>query len=141
MAVAKKIFTLSEAIEVWMEGLRRLLITCVILVCAWSLSSVIKELGTAKYLITLLSDTIPAFLLPSIIFILGSIISFATGTSYGTMGILMPLAIPLAYSINPEMSYIIVATSAVLTGAILVITVLLFQIQLYYHQWERDVII
>ena len=118
MAVAKKIFTLSEAIEVWMEGLRRLLITCVILVCAWSLSSVIKELGTAKYLITLLSDTIPAFLLPSIIFILGSIISFATGTSYGTMGILMPLAIPLAYSINPEMSYIIVATSAVLTGAI-----------------------
>lgn len=124
-----------------MEGLRRLLITCVILVCAWSLSSVIKELGTAKYLITLLSDTIPAFLLPSIIFILGSIISFATGTSYGTMGILMPLAIPLAYSINPEMSYIIVATSAVLTGAILVITVLLFQIQLYYHQWERDVII
>lgn len=101
-----------------MEGLRRLLITCVILVCAWSLSSVIKELGTAKYLITLLSYTIPAFLLPSIIFILGSIISFATGTSYGTMGILMPLAIPLAYSINPEMSYIIVATSAVLTGAI-----------------------
>lgn len=118
MAVAKKIFTLSEAIEVWMEGLKRLLITCVILVCAWSLSSVIKELGTAKYLITLLSDTIPAFLLPSIIFVLGSIISFATGTSYGTMGILMPLAIPLAYSINPEMSYIIVVTSAVLTGAI-----------------------
>ena len=88
MAVAKKIFTLSEAIEVWMEGLRRLLITCVILVCSLSLSSVIKELGTAKYLITLLSDTIPAFLLPSIIFVLGGIMSFATGTSYGTMGIL-----------------------------------------------------
>ncbi len=49
---------------------------------------------------------------------LGAIISFATGTSYGTMVILMPLAIPLAYSINPEMSYVIVATSAVLTGAI-----------------------
>ena len=50
--------------------------------------------------------------------VLGAIISFATGTSYGTMGILMPLAIPLSYSINPEISYIIVATSAVLTGAI-----------------------
>ncbi len=118
MATSKKIFTFSEAIDVWMEGLKRLLITCVILVCAWSLSSVIKELGTAKYLITLLSDTIPTFLLPSIIFLLGAIISFATGTSYGTMGILMPLAIPLAYSMNPEMSFIIVSTSAVLTGSI-----------------------
>ncbi|WP_122639957.1 Na+/H+ antiporter NhaC family protein [Romboutsia sp. Marseille-P6047] len=118
MATTKKIFTFSEAIDIWMEGLKRLLITCVILVCAWSLSSVIKELGTAKYLITLLSDAIPPFLLPTIIFLLGAIISFATGTSYGTMGILMPLAIPLAYSMNLEMSFIIVSTSAVLTGAI-----------------------
>ena len=89
-----------------------------LLICAWSLSSVIKELGTAKFLINYLSDSIPAFTLPSIIFVLGAIISFATGTSYGTMGILMPLAIPLAYSINPDMSYVIVSTSAVLTGAI-----------------------
>ena len=45
-------------------------------------------------------------------------ISFSTGTAYGTMSILMPLAIPLAYKINPEMSFVIVSTSAVLTGAI-----------------------
>ena len=52
------------------------------------------------------------------IFILGAIISFSTGSAYGTMSILMPLAIPLAYKINPEMSFVIVSTSAVLTGAI-----------------------
>ena len=118
MGVAKKIFTLSEALDIWVDGMKTLIITGVILICAWSLSSVIKELGTAKYLIQLLSGSLPPFILPSLIFVLGAIISFATGTSYGTMGILMPLAIPLAYSINPEMSYIIVATSAVLTGAI-----------------------
>ena len=61
---------------------------------------------------------IPKFLLPSIIFILGSIIAFATGTAYGTMGILMPLAVPLAYAINPDMSFIVACTSGVLTGAI-----------------------
>lgn len=118
MAVSKKIFTISEAIEAWIDGMKGLLMTGVILILAWSLSSVIKELGTAKYLVTLLSGSLPYFLLPSIIFILGAVISFATGTAYGTMGILMPLAVPLAHSMNPEMSFIIVTTSAVLTGAI-----------------------
>ena len=118
MGTSKKIFNISQGLEIWVEGMKTLVITCVILICAWSLSSVIKELGTARYLIKLLSGSIPAFLLPSIIFVLGGIMSFATGTSYGTMGILMPLTIPLAHSINPEMSYIIVCISAVLTGSI-----------------------
>lgn len=118
MGVSKKIFTVSEAIETWIDGMKPLLITGVILLLAWSLSSVIKDLGTAKYLVSLLSGSLPNFLLPSLIFTLGAIISFATGTAYGTMGILMPLAIPLAYSMNPDMSYVIVSTSAVLTGAI-----------------------
>ncbi|WP_294189677.1 Na+/H+ antiporter NhaC family protein [uncultured Clostridium sp.] len=118
IGVIKKIFTISEAIETWIDGMKPLLITGLILLLAWSLSSVIKDLGTAKYLVTLLSGSLPNFLLPSLIFVLAAIISFATGTAYGTMGILMPLAIPLAYSMNPDMSYVIVSTSAVLTGAI-----------------------
>ena len=97
MGVAKKIFTLSEALDIWVDGMKTLIITGVILICAWSLSSVIKELGTAKYLIQLLSGSLPPFILPSLIFVLGAIISFATGTSYGTMGILIPLGIQLGY--------------------------------------------
>jgi len=118
MASVKKIFKVSEAIDVWVDGMKTLVITGVILILAWSLSSIINELGTAAYLIQLLSGSLPEFLLPSLIFVLGSIISFATGTSYGTMGILMPLAIPLAHSMNPDMGYIIASTSAVLSGAI-----------------------
>ena len=118
MAVWKKIFTISEAIEVWIDGMKGLIITGVILILAWSLGSVIKELGAAEYLVEALNGAIPAFLLPSLIFILGAVISFSTGSAYGTMSILMPLAIPLAYKINPEMSFVIVSTSAVLTGAI-----------------------
>lgn len=118
MSVFKKIFTLSEAIDNWIHGMKGLIITGVILILAWSLGSVIKELGTAAFLVSKLSSTVPQFLLPSIIFILGAVISFATGTAYGTMGILMPLAIPLAHSISPEMGYVIISASAVLTGAI-----------------------
>lgn len=118
LAVCKRIFTISEAIDTWIDGMKGLIITGVILLLAWSLGSVIKEVGTADYLVTLLSDSLPMFLLPSVIFIFGAVISFSTGTAYGTMSILMPLAIPLAYAISPEMNYVIMSTSAVLTGAI-----------------------
>ena len=123
MAVYQKIFTLSKAIDVWTSGMKSLVGTALILILAWSLSAVIKDLGTAVYLSNLLSDAIPMFLLPSIIFIFGGIISFSTGSSYGTMGILMPLTIPLAIAVQPEgvpldIEFIIICTSAVLTGAI-----------------------
>jgi Na+/H+ antiporter NhaC len=118
MGVTSKIFTVKEAIDTWVEGVKSLVITAVILILAWSLSSVVKELGTAHFLTNALKGNMPPFLLPTIIFVMASVISFATGTSYGTMSILMPLAIPLAYGINPEYSYMILSISAVLTGAI-----------------------
>ena len=118
LAVCKKIFTISEAIDTWVDGMKGLIITGVLLLLAWSLGAVIKEVGTADYLVSLLSNSLPKFLLPSVVFVLGAIISFSTGTAYGTMSILMPLAIPLAYAISPEMNYVVMSTSAVLTGAI-----------------------
>lgn len=118
LGVSQKIFTLSEAVETWIEGMKGLVITGVILLLAWSLSGVIKELGTAKFLVSILSGNMPSFLLPSLIFILASIISFATGTSFGTMGILMPLAIPLASSMGVSQDFIVASAGAVLTGAI-----------------------
>ena len=78
-----KIFTVSQGLEMWVDGMKTLVITCVILICAWSLSSVIKVTWNTRYLIQLLSGSVQsAFLLPSIIFVLGGDISFATGTSY-----------------------------------------------------------
>lgn len=118
MGVKQKIFKITEGIGTWVEGMKSLIVTGVILLLAWSLSSVISELGTADFIVSWLGDSIPKFILPTIIFVLGSIISFATGTSYGTMGILMPLAIPLANSVSTDPSYIIIAVGAVLTGAI-----------------------
>lgn len=112
-------YTFGKGIDIWVSGMKTLIITGVILLLAWSLSGVMNDLGTANYLVSLLGDTMPAFLLPTVIFVLGAIISFATGTSYGTMGILMPLAIPLATAMQPENSeFIVMSVGAVLTGAI-----------------------
>lgn len=119
MAVWQKILTIDEAIEEWVGGMKTIIITGVILLIAWSLGGVINELHTANYLVGMLSNTIPMFILPTLIFLLGALISFSTGSAYGTMSILMPLAIPLAWAVGSgDVGFTIIATSGVLTGAI-----------------------
>ena len=119
MAVGQRILTIEEAISEWVDGMKTIVITGVILLLAWSLGEVIGNVGTADYLVGVLSNAIPAFIVPALIFILGAIISFATGTAYGTMSILMPLAIPLGWAVSSgDMNFTIICTSGVLTGAI-----------------------
>jgi len=117
MAVSQKI-KFDDAIGEWVNGMKSIVITCVILLLAWSLGDIIKELGTADYLVAMLKNSIPKFILPSLIFVMSAIISFATGTSYGTMGILMPLTIPLAWAIKPDMEFVTICCSGVLSGSI-----------------------
>ena len=119
MAVGEKILSIEDAISEWIGGMKTIVITGVILLLAWSLGGVIGEIGTADYLVGVLTGTLPPFIVPALIFILGALISFATGTAYGTMSILMPLAIPLGWAVSSgDMSFTIVCTSGVLTGAI-----------------------
>ncbi len=121
MSVVSGKMTASDAVGTWLEGVKSLVFTFVILILAWSLAACIgrEGLGTAKFLVSTFSASVPAFLLPTLIFVLGSVISFATGTSYGTMAILMPLAIPFAHELAPgDYTYLAGVSSAVLTGAI-----------------------
>ncbi|MBM0637062.1 Na+/H+ antiporter NhaC family protein [Campylobacter sp. VicNov18] len=126
IGLRRKIFNLKEAIETWIYGWKTMIFTIVLLLFAWSLSSIVKDLGTSLFITSLLADKLPEFILPATIFAFASAISFAIGTSYGTMGILMPLAVPLAHEIaklngmdaNAMHHYMIINISCVLTGAI-----------------------
>ncbi|MCL4179766.1 MAG: hypothetical protein KJ072_18730 [Verrucomicrobia bacterium] len=84
----------------FLQGMHQMFLPALILVLAWMLNSVIKELRTAQYLVGLLSQNLPAAWLPGFIFILAATISFSTGTSWGTMAIVMPLAIPLGVTLS-----------------------------------------
>ena len=119
MAVGEQILSIEDAISEWIGGMKTIVITGVILLLAWSLGGVIGEIGNADYLVGVLSGSIPQFIVPTLVFVLGALISFATGTAYGTMSILMPLAIPLGWAVSTgDMNFTIVCTSGVLTGAI-----------------------
>jgi Na+/H+ antiporter NhaC len=126
MAVGSRALDMSEAIEAWLSGIRAMLMAMIILILAWSLADITDELGTADYLMALLGDRVPASLLPTLVFVLAAFTAFATGTSWGTMGILMPLVVPLTWAVisgdgPPDAaSYPILysAISCVLAGAV-----------------------
>lgn len=122
VALINKTMTLNETFGSWIEGCKSLFITAVILILAWSIGTVVSEIGTADFLVAFVGNAIPAFLLPIIVFLISCLVAFATGTSWGTMAIVIPLAVPLAahyISGDPASSALVLATlSSVLSGSI-----------------------
>jgi Na+/H+ antiporter NhaC len=109
----------DSVVKPFFDGMNQMFLPTIILVFAWTLNSVIKEMGAAKFLVSLLSDSMTPGWLPAATFLLGAVISFSTGTSWGTMAILMPLVIPVAVGMPDGAATILVPTiGAVLAGAV-----------------------
>ena len=115
--------SLEATIEHWSEGARSLLVPVTIVVLAWSLAAVSDALGTANFLVAIIGDSLPVSLLPAIVYVTAAVIAFATGSSWGVMAILIPLAVPVALSLSAgdigDSAQIIPASiAAVLAGAV-----------------------
>ena len=87
-----------------------------ILILAWLISTVVSEMHTGDYLSTLVADNIHPGFLPVILFLLASVMAFATGTSWGTFGIMLPIAAAMAVKVDA--SLVIPCMSAVMAGAV-----------------------
>lgn len=118
MSLGQRIMDLKETMDTFLEGLKLMLLACAILVLAWSLGTVTGDMKLADYIITLIGGSLPYWLLPIVIFLFGMFISFSTGTSWGTMTILTPIAIPLAYKITGDVNTASVMAGVVFSGAI-----------------------
>ena len=120
LSTLQGILSLQEAIEAWVGGVRAMMIAMVILVLAWSLGTVTQDLGTAQYLAQLLQGAVPLAMLPVLVFVVAGAMAFATGTSWATMAILIPTAVPVAFHVEGG-NYgpvTILTIAAVLDGAI-----------------------
>lgn len=115
LCLKEKLYTFEECISIYTKGCANAMFMCVVLVLAWSLSSVTGTLDTAGYLIEATSGFLAPEMLPLVMFIIGMIMSFATGTSWGTMGVLMPLGLPVAISMGASLPMV---SSAILGGAL-----------------------
>ena len=110
----------SEIAPVVWNGIKGSLTPLSILLLAWGLKASCDRLMTGDFLATMLSDVVSPLWFPIFVFICGAVTSFATGTSWGTMAILIPTAIPVAFSLDGD-SYgltTIICLGAVLDGAI-----------------------
>lgn len=102
------------------RGVRRALLPSIILVLAWSLKHCCQSLGTGTFLTALLAERISPHWFPPILFVVASITAFATGTSWGTMAILIPTAIPVAFALDGNTYGLttMISLGAILDGAI-----------------------
>ncbi len=114
----------KEAPQHMLDGAASLFPALIILICAWTLGSMFNSLGTADLLAQMLGDEISPFSVPLVIFLIGAVMSFMTGTSWGTFGLLMPMALPLVLRLGadlPEaelMNLISMTIGAVFGGAV-----------------------
>ena len=124
LSVGQRILSLRDTVEAWIAGMKAMMIAMVILVLAWSLGGVTEQLGTAQYLSQLLGGALPVELMPALVFIIAAAMAFATGTSWATMAIMLPLVIPLTVAMGGgggfEQGYSILlgVISSVLAGSI-----------------------
>jgi tetracycline resistance efflux pump len=97
-------------------GARSMLPAIYILLFAWTISAIIGQLETGKFMASLATGNIPFALLPAVLFILAGLTAFSTGTSWGTFGIMLPIAADMAMGSHAQMMLPMLA--AVLSGAV-----------------------
>jgi Na+/H+ antiporter NhaC len=101
-------------------GFRAAAIPVAVLLLAWSLQTACDELHTGRFLADLLAERLSPQTFPAIVFVVASLAAFATGTSWGTMAILIPTALPVAFELDGGAYGLvtIITAAAVLDGAI-----------------------
>ncbi|MEB1808999.1 MAG: Na+/H+ antiporter NhaC family protein [Bacillaceae bacterium] len=115
LTLMKKVPAKDFGIGLW-AGIKSMLPAIYILIFAWTIIEIIGDLGTGAYLATLIDGTIPLALLPVIIFIVAGAMAFSTGTSWGTFGMMLPIAGDIAATLDITM--LLPMLAAVLAGAI-----------------------
>jgi len=113
----RRIRSLKDLVEYALTGIKNVLAALIIIGLAYALNTVTDELGAAEWLISLAESYLTPQLLVAVTFVLASAVSFATGTSWGTFALIMPLALPIALAFGGSPSDpVVLQTIAAVTG-------------------------
>lgn len=106
-----------EVMNSLMSGIKGALPAVVLLALAYSVNGLSKQMGTANYIISVTEGFLTPRLLPAVIFVVAAVMAFATGSSWGTFAICMPIALPLAFTMSGgKLTTIVVAVFAAVAG-------------------------
>ncbi len=114
----RRVLSFKECMDCIPEGFRAMVPAILILTFAWTLKAMTDSLGADVYVAGLVESSAGAFMnfLPAIIFVVGCFLAFATGTSWGTFGILIPIVVAVFQNGDPQM--MIMSISACMAGAV-----------------------
>lgn len=112
----KKLMTLAEYMEYVYKGIGSMIPVVMILMFSFAIGNVTSDLGTGKYMASLVDGKIHGAFGPALIFLMGCIIAFSTGTSWGTFALMMPIGVQMAVVLH---SNLYLSIGAVISGAIM----------------------
>jgi Na+/H+ antiporter NhaC len=126
MTLVTRTLSFRYTIETLMDGFKTMLPAVVILVLAWSVADITKEMHTADFLTELFGGAVSPFWMPFLTFILAALISFSTGSSWSTMAILFPIILPTTWALcagadlgeSTSMGILYNVTACVLGGSV-----------------------
>ena len=115
---SRKVLSFTDCMECIPEGFKAMVPPILILTFAWSLKAMTDSLGAAPYVANFVEQSAGSFMsfLPGIIFVIACLLGFATGTSWGTFGILIPIVVAVFENTDPQM--MIISISACMAGAV-----------------------
>jgi len=116
--VVRKVLNFSDCMSCIPEGFKAMVPAIMILTFAWTLKAMTDSLGAAEFVATTVEQFAGGLMnfLPAIIFLIGCFLAFATGTSWGTFGILIPIVVAIFANTNHEL--MIISISACMAGAV-----------------------
>jgi len=109
--------SIRNIIDGFVDGCKGMTIGAIVLGLAITLGQVSQELGTASFLIENISHLVIPVLLPLILIVTCMLIAFSTGTSFGTFAVVIPLALPLAWTISTDPNYIAICFASIIGGS------------------------
>lgn len=114
----RRVLSFKECMNSLVDGFKNMSAAILILALAWTLKAMTDSLGAKDFVNTILGNNIEKFsiLIPAIVFIIGAFISFSTGTSWGTFGILIPIVISVFLGLDRTL--MILSISACMAGAV-----------------------
>jgi Na+/H+ antiporter NhaC len=125
LTVSQRIMSLKDTMETVVQGIKTMMSAVLILVLAWSLAEVTRDLNTADVIKNAFGTEFSVWLIPAITFLISSLIAFSTGSSWSTMAIVYPIMIPTAFAIAQAgegidaMAILYNTVASVLAGAVL----------------------
>ena len=118
LALGTRSLGVKASIDALVRGVRAMTLAIMVLILAWSIGKIMDDLRAGAYVASVLAETLPAWSIPTLTFLLAGIIALATGTSWGTMAILFPIVIPLVATHQglPHFDALLLGSSSAILG-------------------------